>query len=285
MRQLIAFFVRHGAWFTFILLAGISSMMLFRSNPYQQSVFMTSAGAVSSAVYRAAGSVTSYFYLRSTNDDLQQRLSDLELENLVLRRRLQRTVEAQYADTVTPDQALAPYRFITARVINNSITRTHNFITVDRGHADGIRPDMGVFDQNGIVGIVNVTGPHTARIISLLNSDLRLACKVKGSDAFGSLVWDGRSPRHALLEEVPRHVEFAIGDTIITSGFSVVFPEGIPVGTVVEQLRDADDNFYTLKIKLMADFATLSTVRIIENFQKDEIQQVETDKVNTSGKF
>lgn len=285
MRQLVAFFMRHGAWFTFLLLFGVSCVMLFRGNPYQQSVFLTSAGAMSSSVYRAAGSVTSYFYLRSTNDDLQQRLSSLELENLALRRRLQRAREAEYADTVTTDEALAPYRFITARVINNSIARAHNFLTIDRGSDDGIQPDMGVFDQNGIVGIVNVTGPHTARVISLLNSDLRLACKVKGSDAFGSLVWDGRSPTHALLEEVPRHVEFTIGDTIITSGFSVVFPEGIPIGTVAEQMRDADDNFYTLRVKLMADFATLSTVRVIENFQKDELRQVEADKVNTTGKY
>lgn len=285
MRQLLEFFVRHGAWFTFLLLAGISCFMLFRGNPYQQSVYMTSAGAVSSGVYGAANSVTGYFHLRTINDDLQERLSDLEMENLSLRRRLERAGELAYADTVTPDSALTPYRFITARVINNSIAHSNNFITINRGSADGVKPEMGVFDQNGIVGIVNVTGPHTARVISLLNSDLRLSCKVKGSDAFGSLVWDGKSPRRAVLEELPRHVEFAIGDTIITSGYSVVFPEGIPVGTVVEQARDVDDNFYSLKVELLTDFATLSTVRVIENFLKDEIEEVETDRVNTSGKF
>ncbi|MDE6144988.1 MAG: rod shape-determining protein MreC, partial [Muribaculaceae bacterium] len=226
MRQLVEFFMRHGAWFTFLLLAGISCVMLFRGNPYQQAVYMTSAGAVSSSVYNAANSVTGYFHLRSINDDLQERLSALEIENLSLRRRLQRADEMAYADTVTPDSALTPYRFITARVINNSIAHSNNFLTINRGSDDGVRPEMGVVDQNGIVGIVNVTGRHTARVISLLNSDLRLSCKVKGSDAFGSLVWDGRSPRLAVLEELPRHVEFAIGDTIITSGYSVVFPEG-----------------------------------------------------------
>lgn len=130
-----------------------------------------------------------------------------------------------------------------------------------------------------------MTGPHTARLISVLNSDLRLSCKVKGSDAFGSLVWDGKSPRRALLEEMPRHVEFALGDTVITSGYSVVFPEGIPVGRVVGHKRDDDDNFYSLSVELFTDFATLSTVRVIENFSKDEIESVEQDKVNTSGKF
>ena len=285
MRTLADFFVRHGAWFVFLLLAGISCYMLFRGNPYQQAVFMTSAGRVSSGVNSTANSVTGYFHLRSINDDLQQRLADLEMENINLRRRLQRADERLYADSVKPDSALAPYEFTIARVINNSITRPNNFITLDRGSLDGVAPEMGVVDQNGIVGIVNVVGPHSARIISLLNSDLRLSCKVKGSDAFGSLVWDGRSPRQAVLEELPRHVEFAPGDTIITSGYSVVFPEGIPVGTVVEQLRDADDNFYSLRIDLLTDFATLSTVRVIRNFMKDEIEATETAAVNKSGKF
>lgn len=285
MRALADFLVRHSAWFTFLLLAGISGFMLLRGNPYHQAVFMTSAGRVSSGVYSAANSVTGYFHLRSINDDLQQRLARLELENLNLRRSMQRINERIYADSVQPAEALAPYDFIIARVINNSIVRPNNFITLDRGSADGIAPEMGVVDQNGIVGIVNVVGPHTSRIISLLNSDLRLSCKVKGSDAFGSLVWDGRSPRQAVLEELPRHVEFSPGDTIITSGFSVVFPEGIPVGTIVEQMRDADDNFYSLRIDLLTDFATLSTVRVIRNFQKDEIEATETDAVNKSGQF
>lgn len=285
MRQLIDFFVRHGAWFVFIILVGVSCFMLFRSNPYQQAVYTTSAGAVSSSVYKAANTVTGYFDLRTINDDLQERLSSLEMENLSLRRRLQRAEELAYADTVTPDSALTPYRFITARVINNSIVHANNFITINRGSDDGIQPEMGVIDRNGIVGIVNVTGRHSARVISLLNSDLRLSCKVKGSDAFGSLVWDGKSSQTAVLEELPRHVEFAVGDTIITSGYSVVFPEGIPVGIVTERERDADDNFYSLRVKLMTDFSTLSTVRVIENFMKDEIEEVENDQVNSSGKF
>ncbi len=285
MRTLADFFLRHSAWFIFLLLAGVSLAMLLRGNPYRQAVFMTSAGRMASSVYSATNSVTGYFYLRSINDDLQQRLADLELENITLRRRLERVDEQIFADSVPPDSALAPYEFIIARVINNSITKPNNFITLNRGSLDGVAPEMGVVDQNGIVGIVNVVGPHTSRILSMLNSEFRLSCKVKGSDAFGSLVWDGRSPRQALLQELPRHVEFVIGDTIITSGYSVVFPEGIPVGTVVEQLRDADDNFYTLRIELLTDFAQLSTVRVIRNFLKDEIEATETDAVNTSGKF
>ena len=285
MRGLIDFFVRHSGWAVFLLFATLSCVMLFRGNPYQQHVYMTSAGVVASAVYRTSNSVTGYFHLRGINEDLQQRTAQLEMELIDLRRQLRAAGEKIYGDSVPVDSALRQYRFIMAHVINNSIARSNNFITIDRGESDGVRPEMGVVDQNGVVGIVNVTGPHTARLISVLNSDLRLSCKVKGSDAFGSLVWDGKSPRRALLEEMPRHVEFALGDTVITSGYSVVFPEGIPVGRVVGHKRDDDDNFYSLSVELFTDFATLSTVRVIENFSKDEIESVEQDKVNTSGKF
>ena len=285
MRGLIDFFVRHSGWAVFLLFATLSCVMLFRGNPYQQHVYMTSAGAVASAVYRTSNSVTGYFHLRGINEDLQQRTAQLEMELIDLRRQLRAAGEKIYGDSVPVDSALRQYRFIMAHVINNSIARSNNFITIDRGESDGVRPEMGVVDQNGVVGIVNVTGPHTARLISVLNSDLRLSCKVKGSDAFGSLVWDGKSPRRALLEEMPRHVEFALGDTVITSGYSVVFPEGIPVGRVVGHKRDDDDNFYSLSVELFTDFATLSTVRVIENFSKDGIESVEQDKVNTSGKF
>ncbi len=281
MRAFIDYFVRHAAALTFLLLAGVSGFMLVRGNPYQQAVFMTSAGRITSGIYSVANGVTGYFHLRSVNDDLNRRLADLELENISLRQSLQRANERLYADSVPVEPALAPYRFIVAHVINNSISRPNNYITINSGSADGISAEMGVIDQNGIVGIVDVVGTHASRVISMLNSELRLSCKVKGSDAFGSLVWDGESPRYAVLEELPRHVDFALGDTVITSGASVVFPEGIPVGTVVEQMRDADDNFYSLKVLLSTDFATLSTVRVIENFQKDEIQAIEKTEEKT----
>ncbi|MDE7389094.1 MAG: rod shape-determining protein MreC [Muribaculaceae bacterium] len=285
MKALIEFLVKHGSWFTFLIFATISCVMLFRGNPYQQHVYMTSAGAVARSVYSTANSVTGYFHLRSINEDLQERNAQLETEVINLRTALRRSQDQIVTDSLPMDSILSQWGYIMAHVINNSIVRSNNFITIDKGELDGVMPEMGVVDQNGVVGIVNVTGPHSARLISLLNSDLRLSCKVKGSDAFGSLVWDGKSPRMAVLEELPRHVEFALGDTVITSGYSVVFPEGIPVGTVVSQSRDTDDNFYSLRVELLTDFATLSTVRVIENFSKEEIEAVEQDHVNTSGKF
>ncbi|MDE6782169.1 MAG: rod shape-determining protein MreC, partial [Paramuribaculum sp.] len=141
----------------------------------------------------------------------------------------------------------------------------------------GIQPEMGVVDQNGIVGKVNVVGEHSSRIISLLNSDLRISSKVKGSDQVGSLVWDGNDSRFALLEELPRHSTFNVGDTVITSGYSTTFPEGIPVGVVDSELKDYDENFYTLRIRLFTDFSKLSIVRIVIDNMADELSIVEQD--------
>jgi len=232
---------------------------------------------VSSGVYRAANSVTSYFSLRDINEDLQRQNSDLELEIYRLKDVIRDYQEQIYADTMAIDSALTRYNFLIAHVINNSINRSHNYITIEKGRLDGVEPEMGVMDQNGIVGIVNIVGDHTARLISVLNPYLRLSCKVKGEQQVGSLVWDGKDPGEAILEELPKHAKFVKGDTIVTSGFSSVFPEGVPVGIIISGARDREDNFYTLRIKLFTDFSTLSTVRVIRDNMKDELSDVEKE--------
>ena len=132
-------------------------------------------------------------------------------------------------------------------------------------------------DQNGVLVIINFVGEHHSVAISVLNPKLRLSCKVKGSDYFGSLVWDAVSPRYAVLEEMPRHVEFAPGDTIVTSGYSSVFPEGIMVGIISDYKKQRDDNFYTLRVELSSDFSGLGYVRIISNRQKEEQDKLEKE--------
>lgn len=244
---------------------------------------MTSAGRVTSTVYETANNVTSYFHLRDINEDLQLRNASLEAEAITLRKQLRQYKELRYADTMTVVEPLQRYDFIIAHVINNSITRPYNYITIEKGSEDGIRPEMGVVDQNGVVGVVNIVSPHNARIISLLNPDFRLSCRLAGSDVFGSLVWDGKNHEEAILEELPKHTVFHPGDTIITSGYSAVFPEGIPVGTVISSVRNNDDNFFTLRIKLLTDFSKLSTVRIISDNMIDEIREIEVDR-NTDKK-
>ncbi|MDE6154088.1 MAG: rod shape-determining protein MreC [Muribaculaceae bacterium] len=276
MRNLFLFLLRYRAWIVFIIYVVISCTLLFNNNPYQRHVYMTSASRVSATVYDAAHSVTGYFHLRSINDDLQRRNAQLESEVIALRLKVDALELEASADSLEVVEPLKMYDFILAPVINNSITHPYNYITIAKGEADGVKPEMGVVDQNGVVGVVNVTGNRYSRIISLLNPDFRLSCKLKGSDVFGSLVWDGKSPREALLEELPKHTVFEPGDTIITSGYSAVFPEGIPVGIVKGNEHNADDNFFTLRVELLTDFSKLSTVRLVVSNDRDEIKKIES---------
>ena len=277
MRNLINFFLRYSSWILLIFYTVVSCVLLFQRNPYQHHLFLTSANVVSAAVYGSVSDLTQYFHLREVNDDLQRRNLELELEVLGLKQRLRNYHDVEVETSAPVDSSLMRYDFIIAHVIYNTVNRTHNYITIDRGSSDGIRPEMGVIDRNGVVGIVNIVGSHSARVISLLNSHLRLSCKVKGHDHVGSLVWDGKDPEEAILEELPRHAVFQPGDTIVTSGYSTVFPEGVPVGKVIEGLRDHDENFYSLRVKLFTDFTTLGSVKVVSDAMRDELDFVERD--------
>lgn len=273
MNNLLNFLLKHYHWFIFIIYLIMSLMMLVRDNPYQQSVYLTSANSVCATVFEGMSSVTNYVALKDINEDLQERNALLEMEVVKLRN------EINEYKMQLPDSGIQPrlqqFNFVVAHVISNSIAQPNNYITINRGELDGIKPEMGVVDQNGIVGMVNVTAPHSARIISLLNPNLRLSCKLKSSEYFGSLVWDGASPQHAILEELPKHMKYNVGDTIVTSGYSAVFPEGIIVGTVAGRARAITDNFVSLKVKLTTNFSQLSTVRVITNGMRDELMTLE----------
>lgn len=253
----------------------LSCLLLFNTNPYQHSLWLTSAGTLSSSVYKAGNSISSYFDLRQANEELNRRNARLQEDLLAMQRRNQMLSEMVMADTLQLPDSLAGYHFVVAHVISNSIIHLHNYITINRGAADGIREEMGVIDQNGVVGVVNVVGPHSARIISLLNPNFRLSCKIKHNESFGSLVWDGNDPAYALLEELPRHTVFHAGDTVVTSGYSAVFPPGIPVGIVADDKVPHNENFFTLRIRLLCDFARLGNVQVVLNDYASEVKQLE----------
>lgn len=284
MRELLNFFVRNSKWLVFAFYVVVGAVLLFQNNPYQHHVYLTSAGAVTSTVYDAAGNVSSYFNLRANNEDLNRRNAALQGEVIALREQLRQIAETNAAtdSTMHRFEALRHYDFIVAHVTNNSVNRPFNYITVNKGADDGVAPEMGVIDQNGVVGVVNVVSANHARLISLLNPNFRLSCKIKGNESFGSLVWDGDDPHIAMLEELPRHTHFRKGDTIVTSGYSAVFPEGIPVGVVVGSKGNEKQNFFTLKVRLLSDFTKLNNVQIVVNNYADELRQLEEDNNRTT---
>lgn len=251
----------------------VSCVLLIGNNDYQQSVYLTSANKLSGSIYGSWSQITGYFHLKAINERLQNANADLQSEVLNLKSQLA-DIKALSLDSSQFQQNRKRYEFIPAAVIHNNTLLPRNYFTINRGTLDGIEPGMGVLDQNGIVGIVNVSGDHLSRVISLLNETQRFSVKLKGTPFIGSLTWRGRDPSVAYVEEIPRHAIYNIGDTIVTSGYSTTFPEGLPVGIVLNRVKTQDDSFFTFKIKLMSDFKTLGAVKVIKDIYKNEIDSL-----------
>ena len=282
MRNLLNFFLKYNYWFLFVLLEVISFALLFRFNSYQGSAFFTSANRVAGAVYDAANNVTGYFHLKTINDELVQKNVELELQVERLREALTEATGDSSGIEQMKQEALQGYDIFKASVINNSITHADNYITINKGTADGVRSEMGVVKGRGVVGIVYLTSSHHSIVIPVLNSKSSISCKIKKSDYFGFLKWDGGSSEYAYVKDMPRHSLFSLGDTIVTSGHSAVFPSGIPIGTV-DDIADSHDGLsYLLRVKLFTDFARLNDVRVIaEKGQEEQLElekQVKTNK-------
>ncbi|MDD2437877.1 MAG: rod shape-determining protein MreC [Massilibacteroides sp.] len=283
MRKLLEFLISKRHWFLFIILEIISFILIYRNNAYQRNIIFSSANVVTGQIASLSGSITSYINLREINRELSERNAELEMELL----ERQEELETLKADTtlfkgfaLDSTEQSYPYDFVMSRVIYNSISYISNYITINKGEKDGIAPDMGVVSDKGVVGVVSTVSDHMAVVIPILNPKFKLSCKVKGNRYFGSMTWNGRSIYYANLEQLPRHVEFVIGDTIVTSGFSTIFPPGIIVGTVASFEKEKDDNFFSLEVKLSTDFASLNNVRILRNYRQKEQQKLEEVRKN-----
>ena len=275
MRNLLNFLLKYNYWLLFILLEVIRFVLLFRFNNYQQSVFFTSANVVAGKVYEVSGGISSYFHLKSVNEDLLDRNMALEQQITNLENRL----KDYRIDSITMNSIRyleqADYKIFKAHVIRNSLNQADNYITLDKGSSSGIRPEMGVVDGNGVVGIVYKTSPSYSLVISVLNSKSSISCKIIGSEYFGYLKWEYGDSRYAYLKDLPRHAEFNLGDTVVTSVYSTVFPAGVMVGTV-DDMSDSNDGLsYLLKIKLATDFGKLGNVRVISRSGQGEQRELE----------
>lgn len=276
MRALFNFLVKHNDWFLFLLLEVISLVLIVRFNNYQGAAFFTSAGSVAGSVYGVFMDANRYFHLKTENDGLlaqnvalTRELSELKEQLAELSNR-----EALQSDSLV-NSISSGYSFLTANIINNSLNSVNNFITLNKGSDDGVRPEMGVFNSDGIVGVVYLTSDSRSIVIPLLNSKSSVSCRVKGSDSFCSLSWDGGDTRYSNLIDLPRYAQFDIGDTVVTSGFSSIFPGDLPVGTVEKIEDSADGMFYTVRVKLFVNFSRLTSVFIVGNDGYEEQSELE----------
>lgn len=267
MHNLTEFLAKHNHWFVFLVLEVVSMVLLFRYNSYQGSVWFSSANAVTGKVYEWDSAVESFFSLSGVNSQLTQRNAFLEQQVRMLDDSIARLTRSQEA-AVTRLSSMVPFqgcRLIPAKVVANMVNRYDNLITIDKGSADGVKRDMGVVCGMGVVGIVYLVSEHYSIVIPALNSHSNISCTIQRRGYFGYLRWRGGSSQLAYLEDVPRHAHFKLGDNVVTSGYSSVFPPGVMMGKVLHVFNSADGLSYRVQVKLSTDFARLRDVCLVDD--------------------
>ncbi len=275
MQQIINFLIRNKHFFLFAFLLALSLAFTIQSHSYHRSRFVNSANFFSGGVYTSVSNLQNYFKLTEYNEQLLQ-------ENASLRERLQDYDESKTTlgnidnikNAIEIDSA-NQYQFIPAQVINNSYSKADNFITIRGGKNDSIQRDLGVITSKGIVGITDKSSSDFCTVLSMLNSNFTTNAKLKSSEHFGTVQWDGKDPNRIQIIDMQQQAPVKIGDTIETSGKSAIFPKGIPIGTIESFDLDQSKNFYILSVKLLNDMTSLGHVYVIKNKFKDEIKALE----------
>ena len=277
MRTLFAFLLKNVHRLLFLLLVGVSISLIINNNDFQRSKYAAIESEVAGSFYSVSGSVTSYFKLKTTNEYLSERTAQLESYIQYLEAQILQMKDSAIAQQIIHRidfDSVSYYRYIMAGVVNNSLSG-NNYITLNKGADAGVVPGMGVFSATGVVGFVINTSANYSIVLPVLNPNFHLSCKIKGANYFGSLSWDGKSITHAGLQELPSYIQYKNGDTIVTSGYSLSFPEGIPVGVIEELASRKNDNFNALKIKLLTDFGALREVLLVNKKNSKEQQYLE----------
>ena len=273
MKALVDFIIRYHYWALFAFLEIVSVNMLLRWNDYQRSLWFATTTEVVGGVRMAESSVLQYVSLRDRNAELARRNVILEERVEALQAELTRlTHDSTYAERAMMEVAADSARLLPARIVDATIARRDNFMVIDRGEDDGVSAEMGVVCGTGVVGIVYGTSPHFSIVMPVLHSKSSISCRLRGSDYFGYLHWDGGDPLTAVVEDIPLHAEIKKGDVVETSGYSAVFPAGLFVGRVAEVVHSDDGLSYTLLVRLGVDFGRLRDVMVVIDERKKEME-------------
>lgn len=276
MQQIVNFLIRNKNFLLFAFLLLIAILFTVQSHSYHRSRFVNSANWLTGGIYNKISGAKNYFKLKTYNTQLLE-------ENARLRALLNAGAgqKAQPSDTldlatIQIIDSSRQYSYIPARVINNNYAKTNNFITLYAGEREQVERDMGVITSKGIVGIIDNTSTSYSTVLSVLNSNFTTNAKLRKSEHFGTVQWDGRDPNSIKIIDMQEQAPVAIGDTIETSGKSAIFPKGIAIGTIQGFELDQSKNFYTLSVKLINDMTNLGHVYIIKNTDRKEILDLET---------
>lgn len=266
MQQIINFIIRYKNFLLYLFLLMVSLGFTVQSHSYHQSSFFNSSNWIAGNIYQTSFSVTSYFDLDKENKQLIE-------ENKRLRDQLFNGKNESPAEL---DSTQMNYTIASGQVIKNSYANLRNYITIDKGKKDSIKTDMGVITAKGIIGIVENTSNNFANVQSILNENSNINAKIKNTNHFGSLVWNAKSYNVVQLIDIPRLVPLTVGDTIVTGAMSSIFPEDIPIGTIKKFNLDISKSFYTIDIALFNDMTNIKNVYIVNNINREEIQQLES---------
>lgn len=250
----------------FLFLEGISIMLISRNSIIQRYRIMEAIHTVRNIFTSGNNSITYYFSLRKVNEELIEENTRLH-EDVY---RLKSVIQDQ-GDSLRYLGSEFPYHFIPAMVVGNSTDKQHNVIIINKGSEDGIEEDMGVMTSRGVIGYVSGVYKHYSRVESLLDVDQSLSALIKSNGTFGSVKWDGIRIDRTIMHDIPVHTEIVVGDTVVTSGYSFIFPAGIPIGTI-ESAEIKDGINYDVTLSLLENYSSLQYVYVVKNIGKEELQ-------------
>lgn len=273
MQQIFNFIFKNSTKLLFLLLLVTSLVLTIQSHSYHRSKVISSANFLSGGVYERINRVTEYLSLKEQNEELA--IENAKLKSLLFN--LKDTTVVPKLDSL---KGVNKFNIIVSKVTHNSYNRYENYLTINSGEKDGVKSDMGVVNSAGIIGIVDKTSENYATIISILNVKSEINAKIKKTNHFGSLIWDGKSTGFVQLIDIPRLAEVRKGDTVVTGGLSRIFPENIGIGTIENIFINDKNNFYTLNIKLFNDMTNLGHVYIIKSKDTQEIINLEKKTKN-----
>lgn len=277
MRLLFLLLWRNNFTLLFVILQSFCIFLLVQNNKFQHASVLNATNNGVAKVMEGVSYVTDYIHLRDNNLILAN-------ENATLRNALKQSQFVNDSNVVMIRDTISKqlYSYTTAKVVNNSVSMRNNYLTLNKGSLDGIQPRNGVITSSGVIGTVQQVSDHYCTVMSLLHTKSKLSAKLKKSNFFGSLVWDGENPREVLLKEIDKTVPVQKGDTVVTTGFSKRFPENVMIGVVSEAQLNPGSNFHSIKVRLSTRFDNLSYVYIVQNLMRDEQQALEDSTLSTN---
>ncbi|NLN33144.1 MAG: rod shape-determining protein MreC [Flavobacteriaceae bacterium] len=265
--------IKNGLFIFYVLLSLLAFLFIFRQKVYHKSVLDKTSTQLSGYMDERISGVTQFINLKDDNRLLQRENSELRKELEKLKGEISET--DQISEPITNLEFHQTYRFVPVEIINNSVMKSHNMLTINKGSRQGIEKGMGVISGNGVIGYVYKTSENYSRVMSTLNLNTKITAQIKRNNFFGTLIWDGKDPRYARLQEIPKYIEVEKGDTIETDGKSGVIPGGIMLGTVVNSEIDDVTGELDILVRLKEDFARLRYAQVVVNLEIKEIKQVE----------